>query len=147
MIEKAENLEQSEIDNMIDGLIEKNNIKREFLIDSNNELIYKPENIYIAYNIVERFCEKKKINDENIKGILLRKILNNSRFSTKSTEKFSTFLHNMEMCNLSEDEIYETIIALRINEKTDNGYTIKDLYSNNDNIWQKIFENNIKLVT
>ena len=53
----------------------------------------------------------------------------------------------MEMCNLSEDEIYETIIALRINEKTDNGYTIRDLYSNNDNIWQKIFENNIDIRT
>ena len=147
LIEKAENLKQSEIDNMVDSLIEKNNIKREFFVDSNNELIYKPENICIAYNIVERFCKNKKINDDNITGILLRKVLNSYCFSTKNTGKFSTFLHNMEMCNLSEDEIYETIIALRINEKTDNGYTIRDLYSNNDNIWQKIFENNIDIRT
>ena len=145
LIENAENLEQLEIDNLINNLVERNSIQRDFLVDSNNELIYKPENIYIAYYIVDRFCENSGINDEGIKGIILKKVLNSHYFKTNTAIKFSTLLHNMEMCDLSEDEIYETIIALRINGKTDSGYTLSKLAENKENLWGKIFLNNINI--
>ena len=145
LIENAENLEQLEIDNLINNLVERNSIQRDFFVDSNNELIYKPENIYIAYYIVDRFCENSGINDEEIKGIILKKVLNFYCFKTNNAIKFSTLLHNMGMCDLSEDEIYETIIALRINGKTDSGYTLSRLVANKENLWKKIFLNNINI--
>ncbi len=146
LIEKAENLDQTDVKELIENLTQRYGIKKEFFLNEQNEPIFKPENVYIVSYIVERFCENKKILDEKIRGRLLKRVLGDTyELKVGNTLKFSTFLHNMEVANLSEDEICETIIALRVNGKTDNGYYFRELFGNLDNIWDKIFKNQINI--
>ena len=106
-----------------------------------------------AYMLVNKYSDGTYLDlgqvfSATLMNLNIKKYLNFEVLRENNEEEIIIKLtENTNVDNLSEDEIYETIIALRIDEKTDNRYTIRDLYSNNDNIWQKIFENNIDIRT